>query len=231
MIDLGRAIQHPFEDKDWAVKMLVGAGVSLVPILNFAMYGYGLQVQRNTAQGQDVPLPRWDDLGKFMGDGLKILVVQLIYAIPLLVIGFGLMLLSVVFGVGADSMRSNTREALSTGFIVITIALACLIMLYSLVFACIFPATYVQLARTGQIGSAFNFNEILALIKSRTGDYVLVVLAPLVISLGFGLVFGVIGIIPIIGVCVTCLVIPLVLLVNPYLTIVLGHLYGQLMRP
>jgi hypothetical protein len=231
MIDFGRAIQHPFEDKDWAVKMLIGAGVSLVPILNFAMNGYALQVQRNTALGQDVPMPRWDDLGKHLTDGLKIFVVQLIYMIPILIITFGLMTMSLVFGVSADSMRGSVRDAVGTGFIVLTLGVTCLLLLYGLVFAFIIPATTIQVARTGQIGSAFNFSEMLALIRRRTGDYVLVVVTPLIISLGFSLVFGVINIIPFVGLCITFILIPLILVINPYVTIVFGHLYGQLMRP
>jgi len=230
MINIGRALQHPFEDKDWAIKLLVGAGVSLVPILNFAMNGYGLEVQRNVARDKDVPLPRWDDLGKYLVDGLKIFIVQLIYAIPFIVVGFGLMLLSVGFGVTADRMGSNMRSAFGTGFIVITLGLTCLILLYGLLFAFIIPATYIQLARTGQIASAFNFAQMLVLIKGRSGDYVLIVLIPVVFGVAFTVFFGAINLIPFVGLCLTFLVIPLFLIINPYITIVFGHLYGQLMR-
>ena len=36
-----------FKDANWLSKILVGALVSLVPILNFAAYGYAVQTTRN----------------------------------------------------------------------------------------------------------------------------------------------------------------------------------------
>ncbi len=43
MIDIGRAIQHPFQDQNWITKLGIGALVNAVPILNFAGYGYMLE--------------------------------------------------------------------------------------------------------------------------------------------------------------------------------------------
>ncbi|MCL4505569.1 MAG: DUF4013 domain-containing protein [Chloroflexi bacterium] len=230
MIDFGRAIQHPFEDKDWLVKMLVGAGVSLAPILNFAMVGYSLEVLRNTSRGQDVPLPKWDDLGKYLVDGLKLFVVQLIYTIPILVVFFGITFVGVGFGVAADRMSRSTQDALGAGFSILTLAMSCLAVIYGLLFAVIEPALYIQVARTGQIGAGFNFKEIMAVIRRNTGDYVLVVFVPLVIGCAFSIVFGIIGLVPFVGLCLIFLFVPVALVFAPYIQIVLGHLYGQLIR-
>ncbi len=231
MIDLGRAIQHPFEDKDWAVKMLVGAGISLVPILNFALSGYSLQVQRNVAQGQDVPLPRWDDMGKYLTDGLKVLVVQIIFAIPILVISFGLMVSGMLFGFSSDAMSRSMRDVAGAGFSVLSLALTCLIMLYGVAYVIIQPATLIQLARTDQISSVFRFSEIMAIIKNRTGDYILALFMPVILSFAISAVFGFINLIPFVGLCITFIFIPFMFLALPYISIVLGHIYGQLMRP
>jgi Protein of unknown function (DUF4013) len=228
MINLGRAVEHPFQDKDWAVKMLIGAGISLVPILNFAMMGYSLAVLRNTARGEDLPLPRWDDLGKHFMDGLILFIVDLIYAIPILVLVGGLTFLGMAFGITSDSMARSTRDALGTGLAVITAGIACLAVIYGLVLAFITPALYIQVARTGQVGPAFHLNEIGALIKRNMGDYIVVVVMPLVIGLAIGVGFTVINVIPFVGLCITFLLIPFILLVTPYIQIVLGHLYGQL---
>ena len=230
MINLGRAVEHPFQDKDWAVKILIGAAVSLVPILNFALGGYALAVLRNTARGEDLPLPRWDDLGKHFMDGLILFLVQLIYAIPILVLVGGMLFLGLAFGITADNMARSARNAVGTGFAIITTGVACLSVIYGLALAFITPALYIQVARTGQIGPAFHLNEIGALIKRNSGDYIVVVVAPLVLGLVIGVGFSIINFIPLVGLCFSFLMIPVILLATPYINIVLGHLYGQLIK-
>ena len=231
MIDLGRALDHPFKDKDWPAKMLIGAGIGLVPILNFALNGYSLEVLRNTEHGQDVPLPKWDDLGKHFIEGAKLFVVQLIYSIPILAMVFVLMIIGLGVGLGAERMSSGVRDTVTSGFAIATIALSCLAFLFGLVIAFLTPAMYIQVARTGTIGAAFRFNEMMALVQRNVGDYIVVVLAPVIVGVVLGGVLSVIGLIPFVGLCLMLPLMVVLFLITPYFTIVCGHLYGQLVRP
>ena len=230
MINLGRAIEHPFQDRDWAVKVLIGAGVSLVPVLNFAMQGYALTVLRNTARGEDTPLPRWDALGKLFMDGLILFLVNLIYAIPVLVLVGGLMFLGLGFGVATNDMAKSTRDTLGTGFAVVGAGVGCLAALYGLLLAVIMPAVHMQVAGTGKIGPAFHPHEILALMKRNPGDYFVVVALPLAVGLIVGMGYGIVSIVPFVGICLTFMLVPVFVLVSPYIQIVLAHLYGQLLK-
>jgi hypothetical protein len=230
MIDLGRSFTHPFEDRDWAVKMLIGAGVQLVPILNFALYGYGLEVTRNTARSQDVPLPKWDDLGKHFVDGLKLFVVQLIYAIPIIAVTVGMTVLGIVFGIGMDNAGRATRDTMTAGFAVVMVSLFCLIFIYGLFYAFITPAYTIQIARTGEIGSAFRFHEMFALIKRRPTDYLIVFILPVALGIVLAIAFSVVAAIPFIGLCLYFPMLIVTILAVPYATIVTSHWYGQLMR-
>lgn len=230
MIDFGRAVQHPFEDRDWFVKILIGAGVSLIPILNFAIMGYSLEVLRNSSHNRDVPLPSWDDLGRHFMDGLKLFVVMLVYSIPLFIIIFGIAITGVGFGLISDRMSQSAQEAVGLGFGILTLAFTCLSFLYGIAYAFIQPALYIQVARTGRIGSGFDFKEIKNTVKRNSGDYVIVVLIPLMIGFAFSIVFGIIGLIPFAGLCLSVLMIPVILFMVPYIEIVFGHLYGQLLR-
>lgn len=230
MIDLGRSFTHPFEDRDWAVKMLVGAGVQMVPILNFALYGYGLEVTRNTARSQDVPLPKWDDLGKHIVDGLKLFVVQLIYAIPIIAVSLGMAVLGVVFGIGMDDARGSSGEMMTAGFAVLMVSLFCLIFVYGLFYAFITPAYTIQIAHTGEIGSAFRFREMFALIKRRPADYLIVFILPVAVGIVLAIVFSVVLAIPFIGICLYFPMLIVTILAVPYATIITSHWYGQLMR-
>jgi hypothetical protein len=227
MINVARALEHPFQDKDWATKMLIGAGISLVPVLNFALNGYALDVLHNTSRGEDVPLPKWDDLGRQFVEGAKLFVVQLIYSIPIMVIVFVSLLIGVGMGLAEKRGPAWAQDVLA----ILAIGMTGLSLLYGLVFAFLTPAMYIQVARIGTIGSAFRFNEIAALFRRREGDYIFVVVLPAVLGVVIALVFSVIFLIPFIGFCLIIPFIVLVFLATPYYYIISGHLYGQLERP
>jgi hypothetical protein len=227
MINLARALEHPFQDKDWATKMLIGAGISLVPVLNFALSGYSLDVLRNTTHGEDVPLPKWDDLGRQFVEGAKLFVVQLIYSIPIMAIVFAMLLI----GVGASLAKGHEPSYARDGLAILMLGMIGLAFLYGLVIAFLTPAMYIQVARTGNIGSAFRFDEIAAIFRRRQGDYIFVVILPIVLGVLMALVFNVAFAVPIIGLCLIVPLIVLLLLATPYYYIISGHLYGQLERP
>jgi hypothetical protein len=210
--------------------MLIGAGVSLVPILNFAMTGYSLDVLRNTSRGQDVPLPSWNDLGRQFIDGLKLFVVQLIYSIPILVLVFGLLIVSIGFGITSDNVGRGAVRTMESAFAVFALAVSCVAFLYGLVIGFLTPALYILVARTGDIGAAFRFNEIGDIIRRNGSDYWVVALVPLVFAVVLALVITGISIVPFVGVCISVLIVPIAVLLSPYVQIVLGHLYGQLVR-
>jgi hypothetical protein len=231
MIDLGRALDHPFKDKDWVTKLLIGAGISLVPILNFAVNGYSLEVLRNTERGQDVPLPKWDDLGTHFVEGAKLFIVELIYSLPILALVFVMMLMALGYGWSADHFSYATRNTMNSGFFVVTLAMSCICVLYGLLVAFLTPAMYIQVARTGTIGAAFRFDEMVRIVQRNLGDYIVVVLVSLLVGVVVGTVFGVVSVIPFVGLCLMIPMMVVLFLLVPYLAVVCGHLYGQLVRP
>ena len=233
MIDLGRALQHPFEDRDWASKLLIGAAVNLVPILNFAMMGYSLDVLRNTSRGQDVPLPAWDDFGKKFVDGLKLFVAQLVYALPLIVVAFvyvfGTVFLTAMTAAGED--RGDRGQFAFVALIsLVSIGFFCFAFIYSIFIGIIMPALYIQLARTGDLGSCFRLRELWAIVQRRTGDYALVALVLFGLPLAASIIVSLFTAIPILGALIALLLVPIMIVLSSYYMVVSGHLYGQLAR-
>ena len=230
MVNIERALDHPFQDKEWGAKMLIGAGISLVPVLNFALNGYQLDVLRNTAQGRDVPLPKWDDLGKHFIDGAKLFVVQLIYAIPILAMVFVMMLVGLGLGFGAERTASGTHNAFANSMIAVMFVMGGAAFLYGLFIAFVTPAMYILLARKGNIGAAFHAGDMIAIMQRNMGDYILVVLLPVILGVVLAVGISILTAIPLIGVCLVFPLIVLAFLATPYFYIVSGHLYGQLDR-
>ena len=85
-MDIGSSFTYMFQDKDWIKKILIGGVVGFIPIVNFAAIGYMIQIIRNVREGQTLPLPEWDEFGKYFVDGLWIFLIFLVWAIPIIVV-------------------------------------------------------------------------------------------------------------------------------------------------
>jgi len=60
-MDIGKSFSYPFEDNKWLSKLIIGALVSIVPILNFAWAGYLIDLLKNVINKAAEPLPEWTD--------------------------------------------------------------------------------------------------------------------------------------------------------------------------
>ncbi len=187
-MDIGSSFTYMFEDENWLKKVLIGGVVAIIPIVNFAAYGYLIQVLRNTRDGQPQPLPEWDQFGQYFMDGLWLFLINLVYSIPLI-------LLACLGAVGATVAGNNSdaQGAVSA----ITICLNCVSFLWSLLIFIITPALWIRFAEVGEFMVGFRFGELFSIITANIGSYVIVLLLLFVIGFigGLGLLLCVIPVI------------------------------------
>ncbi len=69
-----------FSDNNWLKKCALGGVLSLVPIVNIIALGYLYQIFFQGRTEKDISLPEWDDFKTLFLDGLRFLVVGLIFA-------------------------------------------------------------------------------------------------------------------------------------------------------
>ena len=225
-MDIGKSFSYPFEDKQWVSKMGLGAVISLVPVLNFAMTGYMIQIVRNLMNDVQEPLPNWDDLGKKFMDGLMLVLAGLVYALPIIILSF------LSFGVMAIpsilSGSSDVSDAVAGVGSVVFAGLTCLFVVYGLVLSVIFPAIYVNYAKEGTFASCFQLREIFNIIGRNAGAFFtawgMSLVAGLVIGLVASIVTGVLGWIPCVG---WVIAIGITLGVGVYMSMIYAHLFGQ----
>ncbi|MGC9335756.1 MAG: DUF4013 domain-containing protein [Anaerolineae bacterium] len=213
-MDIGKAFSFVFEDEQWIVKILIAAGilllgvlfswVVLVPIVLAAaiIAGYSFEITRRVIQGDPNPLPEWDDWGKLISEGLQVIVIAIVYALPAIIVS---LCLGIPAGVFADQ-----AEGLSS---VLSILSSCLNILWAIVISIVLPAAIAFFAAEGQIGAAFRFGEILGFVRDNFVTYLITFVMSWVASFIGGLGTIVCGL----GVFVTA----------PYGYMVTGHLYGQ----
>jgi hypothetical protein len=183
--NLQENLVYMFKDKDWVSKILLGALIGIVPILNFATSGYAVQATRNIRDDQAPLLPGWSGhLGKFFMEGLKLFVIGILYSIPLWILSLILIPL----------FNSDSGAAVAVGV---------LIGLVELVFALLlifwFQGIIVNFANKGTIGSGFEFGAIWGIIQKNMGRMLVTVGVAILAGILVGVVGGILGIIPCIG--------------------------------
>jgi len=215
-MDFGKAFSYVSEDSDWLKKIGLGGVIAIVPILNFAVAGYSLEVSRRVINNEPRPLPEWDDIGGKLVKGFLVAVIGLVYGLPNI-------LLSCVSQAAAQApqlLSSGSSQApdqtILTIVMVVTACFGCLSFLYGVFMALVLPAAIGNYAAKGQLSAAFRFGEVLRLVQKNIGTYLMVLL----ISIAAGIVAALGLIACVIGVIFTAF----------YSQLVMGHAIGQAYR-
>jgi len=199
---LGLKLEEIFEDSFSYVKnflknlgrYLILAVLSIIPILNFIVYGYGWKIIEETPQTNNPPqLEGFFDLWI---KGLKIVVVTIIYMIiPIILFSFAAYLWRSPF-MGFPHLVFANITFLGLGII--------LTFLFSIILA----IATAHMVKTDRFSGAFSVGEILKIIgKIGWGKY----LAWLIVIFILEIIVGSLGAIPHVGWIILLLVSPLVL--------------------
>jgi len=224
-MDVGKSIGYVFEDKKWTNKLLIGLLVSIVPIVNFALLGWMIDIMRNVSKHEPLPLPEWGDFGDKFVKGAILFVVGLIYSLPLLLIACPMVFLPFLRGdVGQDG-----RQAVTSLFVGTTLAFSCVIALYGLLLSFLMPAIYLNFARKGTFGACFEFGEIWRIMSKNLSDYIVAWLIIIVVGVGASFVVGLVaGALMFIPCCGWIIAWVLVGVTTVWILSVFAHLFGQI---
>ena len=166
-------------------------------LLAIPLMGYTLKVFRG-----EKPAPEVTGWGTLIIDGIKYLIVALIWFIPCMIIAF------VTIGAGITAYIMNPAAIVGiaggmlTGFLILLIV--------ALITSLLATIGIVRFARTGSMGEAFNFGAILETIgKIGWVDYII---ALIIIGIIIGVIEFILMSIPYVGMILLFLLTPLLVL-------------------
>lgn len=189
--DFVKSFTFFFEDPAWITKILIGGlcyiGVFIL-IGAFVLLGYVAQLGRNVIAGVANPLPEWDRIGDYIMEGLKLFVVAIVYALPLM------LLWAAMFGIAFAASQSERGNEVAS------MAMSCGMLLYfPLLLIMMFwvPIAMLFAIATQRLGAAFEFGTIFRFIKANFVNYVLAILTHIVAGFAaeFGLILLCIGVV------------------------------------
>jgi hypothetical protein len=229
-IDIGKAFRHLFDDPDWKTKMLLGALLVIVPILNFVVMGYEVRVIRNVSKGEGRPMPAWDDFGGLFSDGLQLGLARLVYILPTLIfilpfffLFFLPILLAIVTGGDSDALDRLFGAALGIGFLIAFAGFG-LTMIYSVLVGLLMPAVTAHFVKRNTFAACFELRAIFDFIRRDVSTYLTVWVASLLAGLAVAGVYMVVNFIPCIG---SLFAIPVSMAGGFFIFMVNGHAIGQ----
>jgi len=178
----------------WVRWLLLLVCVIIFPLI----YGYQLEVYRGKK-----PAPELTGWGKLFIDGIKYLVITIVYMIPVI-------LAAIIFFIPVVAVFRNPSPqaimaawATVAGGIVFLIILACILALFAYI-------GVIRFARTGSMGEAFNFGAIVSQI-GRIGwlSYIFSLIVLIVVVM---IIVGIISLIPYLGPFLAFIVSPAIML-------------------
>lgn len=227
---------YPFQTPDWKNKFLIGSLVVfasyIIPIIPLlALYGYAAQIMRRIIVENGEPfLPEWDDWGKLMTDGLKLLGAGLVYSLPglILLCGGYAMMFGMVF---STSLWAESGDEILPGLMGLFGSLgffACfgLGMVLFLVAYIFLPPAVGHLIATDQFGAAFRWQEWWPIFRANLSGFL--ISYALLMGFWFVLSFALqILYFTIIGCCLLPFILPPVTI---YMTLIGSSLFAQAYR-
>jgi hypothetical protein len=198
------SIKYP--SSNWGKVLILGviciASILVIPI--FLVYGYVFRIIKATLAGMD-ELPEFDEIGEMFIDGLKILVVSIVYAIPVWIIAA---IIGLITGAGAGTTSASLDPTMVWAIVGSNIVFIIVALIVGLVeiMAIVNMAYY-----NGELGAAFRFSEILDRIAQiGWGKYIVTYIIIAVIAF-IGFLIGMLTMIILIG----FLLLPLIIV--PYI--------------
>ena len=228
-MDYAKALTFLWEDPRWKEKLTIGTvvmllSVALMPVLIglvgiLIVMGYGVRVLQNVRDGQQYPLPEWDQWSEDLTRGFKLFVVSFVWALPALLLAIPIVMGGVMLGFGDEN-----GSGFLTGIGGLTFGLGyCLVFVFSIFYTLVTPGFTLWFARSEQISDGLKLTEIWEWTRRNLGGVVLVMIAYWVASFVITTVASMVGLVLcIVGLIVTVPLGTLATYLYQY------HLIGQL---
>lgn len=212
-MDFGLAFGFVFQEMEWWKKVLIAAALLIIPVIGWLIVaGWTIEITRRVIRRSAPYLPGWDNFGKYLVDGLLFMAISIIYSLPIILFNI-VFQFAAIFLDNSGQMGEGGMDALTIAVIAVLVCIGCVFIIYNLVISFGIPAAYANFAAKGRFGAAFNFREVIGLIRAAPGAYLITFLGSIVA--GFASALGLIACI--IGVLAT----------SAYAMLVNAHLWGQ----
>lgn len=191
---LAKTTDFSWEQVPWGqVAALVITGI----LLSFFLSGYVVRIYRGVQ-----PAPDFNDWGTLFFEGLKLQILSFIWILPILIFVLG--------AVGLSIVLLGTPESGSMALILVLLLVFAIAMVFLLAVCLFIPMALIRFARTGSIREGLRFSAISEHIgRIGWGQYLIALIVLIVVTLIYGIIVTILGLIPLVGWVLELVVTPL----------------------
>jgi hypothetical protein len=213
-MEIGKTVGESFEYAKeglvgkWAKWILLIISCIIFPLI----MGYMMRIYRGVK-----PSPELNEWGGMFIDGIKLLIVGIIYAIPILIVEFAVIgSAGVAFLVALMNPMADPNAVM--GLIGAVLFGVVILVLVAIIIELIAIIGMVRFARTNSFGQAFNFGAIFATIgRIGIGTYILALIVLVIIV---GIIEVICWLIPYVGFVLLAIILPFIVLFSTrYITL------------
>ncbi len=177
--------------------------------------GYSLRIMKGIT-----PAPEPGEYLNMFIDGIKMIIIEIVYFIIPAIVAIAIFSLSGGFGAITMLGMQVDNPFAYLGLLFATFGISFLIfIIVALIFSLFAIIGMIRFARTGRMGEAFAFTEITNIIgKIGWGQYILAVIALMIVLF---IIYTIIGFIPVIGWLIE-------FIIAPYIVMVSSRYYSQI---
>ena len=169
---------------DWPARLGLGALFSVLSVVlvgYILVQGYLLTLIERVARAEPVALPEWRDYGELLRKGAIVFVVNLVYYLPLLVLGVlvvggQFILIFALEGASSSSGAAAPAGAAVAAYMLFLLVGYGLLFLLGILTNAVVPAAHAQLVlHDTELAAAFRLGEVFGFIRRYAGQYVVAV--------------------------------------------------------
>jgi hypothetical protein len=187
-------LRFPFRDANWRNRFAIGAALILASVLlcyipffpffgvipSLFVAGYVYRVQRRAAKSGELVLPPWDDWGGLALDGLKGLLVRLVYTLPALLCFVGGMFLYYVLIFGMTIPMAFLEDSGGAIMLMLLMMFGSMALMFLAMFVgwallllgmVPLPMAMTHFVARDELAAGFRLREIWSLIKADKLGY------------------------------------------------------------
>jgi hypothetical protein len=183
-MDVVRAFSSVFEDQEWVGKLAIVAMLTFAIVLFpfglialAVLLGYAMELAINVRDGKPYPLPRWDNMGDKLSNGINILIAFIVYNI---------------FPIGLIACSFTFLRGLASALIC---CLFPVMIIYGLAAGMALAFGTVRYMDTGQPTAFYQFGDLFASMRDHSNE----IIEWLIYSVIANVLIGLVGLIPCIG--------------------------------
>jgi len=192
-MNVGKSFTYAFDDPDWFSKIWKPVLCCLIPFIGgFVLQGYFMNVIKNVANGESRPLYHMDFENE-LKTGFRWFLVQFIYALPIILVSVGVMLLMPVTMSVFEPGSNPTGVAFS---LLGQLGISTISYILSAFYMFVLPIVMTNVAVKETFAAGFEFKEMFAMVKRNISAWLLVLAGQLIAGIiaPLGVFFFFIGI-------------------------------------